>query len=319
MFPVLFQTESFTLYSYGLFLALAYLIAIEAAFRRAEFEGFDARTFSNFMLLLIVSAFGGSRLFFVWLEWPMFADDPMRIFKIWQGGFVFYGGLLICFSTVFPYALYHSMGVVRVADLCFPSVALGHAIGRIGCLGVGCCYGAPTDLPWGIQLPYLIRDGVFGPDVYIHPVQAYASASLFCLFVLLEWQWRVHRYRYPGWVFILYCYYQCFHRYTMETFRVDPRGGTFHFGMTVSQEIAVGLGLVAVTLHVLARTYYWPKFADRPTHAHSARLAEIEAAEAEVSAQLGSKDGAAPTPASAEGAAAADEAAEASAADEAAP
>lgn len=258
MFPVLLKTPFFTIYSYGVFLASAYLVAMELGFRKGEQEGYDPQVFSNFVLLVIVSAFAGSRALYVWLEWPSFAAEPWRAFFIWEGGLVFYGGLLGCLAACVPYVYRHpQLQVLRLADLAMPSVAIGHAIGRVGCLGVGCCYGAPTDVAWGIQLANL------PPGMIVHPVQAYAAASLFVLWRILEWQWAKNRNRYPGWVFLVYCYYQSVHRYTMEVFRSDPRGGTFHFGMTISQEVAVGLGILALTLHTLAWKFVWPKYADQ--------------------------------------------------------
>ncbi len=258
MFPVLLKTPWFTIYSYGVFLAAAYLSAIELAFRKGEAEEYDPAFFSNLILVAVLSAFAGSRLFFVWIEWPSFRAEPWRAFFLWEGGFVFYGGLLASVGLSMGYVLWKRQSVLKLLDLCVPSIAFGHAVGRIGCLGVGCCYGAPTDLPWGIVLPNVTN---VPPGTMLHPVQAYASISLFALWATLEHQWRRTKDRHPGWVFVVYCYWESVARYLMEVFRIDPRGGTFHLGMSVSQEIAVGLGLVGFVTHVWLRTRYWPSLA----------------------------------------------------------
>lgn len=253
MFPDLIVTPWFTLQSYGVFLALAYLVAIELGIRKAERAGEDATVISNFVLVLVIFAFAGGRALYVWLEWQdKFATNPWKVFAIWEGGLVFYGGLIGAFSACTAYVLYHGLRPMHLADYAMPSVMIGQAIGRIGCLGVGCCYGAPWEGAWSIFLH----------GAYRHPVQAYASASLFLGWALLEWLYRSKHRRYPGICLVGYMGYQSWHRYLMETYRVDDRGGTFHFGMTISQEIAVVLGLGALMLAGGLALWHWPKFQD---------------------------------------------------------
>jgi phosphatidylglycerol:prolipoprotein diacylglycerol transferase len=235
--------------SYGVFLALAYLVAIETGIRKAEAAGEDPDKLSNLVLILVLAAFLGGRALFVWLEWPMFRDDPKRIFYLWEGGLVFYGGLFGSFFACLAYVLAVGIRPLHMADYAMGSVALGQAVGRIGCLAVGCCYGAPWNGPVAIFLHGQMR----------HPVQVYASLSLFFLWGLSEWVYRRYHETRPGSVLLLYLYYQAFHRYLMETFRVDPRGGTFHFDLSISQEIAVALGATALILHGILSAFVWRK------------------------------------------------------------
>lgn len=252
MFPVLLKTPWFTLQSYGVFLALAYLIAIELGIRKAEGAGEDPRVISNMVLVIVIFAFLGGRLLYVWLEWPRFAPHPWKVFYLWEGGLVFFGGLVGAFAACAAYIFKSGLRPWHIADYSMGSVAIGQAIGRVGCLSVGCCYGAAWDGPWAIHLH----------DAWRHPVQAYASLSLFLLFGLCELAYRRWHTRRPGIVLLVYGYYQGVHRYVMETFRVDPRGGTFHFGLTISQEIAVGILLGTLALNVFLYKVIWKRSAD---------------------------------------------------------
>ena len=261
MFPNLIETPWFTLQSYGVFLALAYLVAIELGIRKVERGGEDPQVISNFVLVLVIFAFAGGRALYAWLEWQdKFAANPMRVFAIWEGGLVFYGGLIGAFSACAAYIAYHRLRPMHLADYAMPSVMIGQAIGRIGCLGVGCCYGAEWAGAWAIHLH----------GAYRHPVQAYASASLVLGWLILEWLYRNKHRRYPGICLVGYMAYQSWHRYLMETYRVDDRGGTFHFGMTISQEIAVSLGLGALLLALGLARWHWPKFAGEAGEAAAA-------------------------------------------------
>lgn len=248
MFPVILQTPWFTIYSYGVFLALAYMVAIELAVRKADRAGIDPLAFSNFILVAVLACFGGARLLYVFVEWPKFAASPGRILALWEGGLVFYGGLIGCLAVMIPWVLWMRMSVVAISDLVMPGLALAQAVGRIGCIGVGCCYGAVTTLPWGMPMG----------GRYVHPAPLYEALVLFVLWLVLERIWAAHRDTRPGLTTIVYLFVQGIERFLVETIRDDPRGGTFHFGLTISQEIAFGLVVAALGLYAYAAVKVWP-------------------------------------------------------------
>jgi phosphatidylglycerol:prolipoprotein diacylglycerol transferase len=247
LFPTLLTTPWFQVPTYGVMLALSYLVAIEVGVRKAEAAGEDPEKLSTLVTILILGAFAGGRALFVWLEWPLYADNFWRILDLREGGLVFFGGLAGAFFSCLVYVLYAGIRPFHMADYAMGSVALGQAIGRIGCLGVGCCYGSAWEGPWAIELHGAMR----------HPVQLYASLSLFLFWLGSEWTYRRWHQKKPGIILVLYLYFQAGHRYLMETFRSDPRGGTFHLGMSISQEIAVILGMTAVLLHLVLARWLW--------------------------------------------------------------
>jgi phosphatidylglycerol:prolipoprotein diacylglycerol transferase len=117
---------------------------------------------------------------------------------IHHGGLVFYGGLLGASLVTVWFARARGVPLWRLADTLAPSIALGQAVGRVGCLVNGCCYGLPTALPWGLHYP--ADHATCG--VAVHPVQAYEALLDLGLYAALEWRHR-HK-RFDGQVFALY-------------------------------------------------------------------------------------------------------------------
>ena len=232
--------------SYGFFLALAFLSAIQLGHMRALKKGYDPEMMGNFYVVLILSSMVGARATFVYLEWPRFANNLLEALMLWRGGLVFYGGLLGGFLGCYAFVRAHKISALAMADLAAPCIALGHAIGRLGCFFNGCCYGGPTHSSWfGVAFPFTTNDLVLR-----HPTQLYESAGL----VLLVWWlsrlfWRPHR---PGMVGVAYALLYAPLRFGVEMLRDDPRGG-FFWGLSPSQVgsiVALSAGLVVWALMV---------------------------------------------------------------------
>ena len=121
---------------------------------------------------------------FVALAWDYYRDHLLDIFKLWQGGLVFYGGLVLGIVVSIVFLRLRRMPVWETGDIIAPGLALGQAVGRIGCLAAGCCYGEPTTLPWAVTFTH---PACLAPlDQPLHPTQAYSSLSLFAIFGLLS-------------------------------------------------------------------------------------------------------------------------------------
>jgi len=138
MHPVLFRIGPFTLHTYGVFVAMAFLSAIALALREARREGEDANKILDLCLYVLVAAVVGSRILYVLVNWSAFRHDPFEIVRIWHGGLVFYGGFIGAVITGLWYIGRKRLPLLKTADIMAPSIAFGQFVGRIGCFFAGC-------------------------------------------------------------------------------------------------------------------------------------------------------------------------------------
>jgi len=140
-------------------------------------------TLIDLTIVCLVGAIIGSRLVSAALSWDQFADRPGRLLYVWEGGLSFHGGVAGGLLTGSLFVIRRKLPYGRAVDLVAPGLALGYAITRIGCFLNGCCYGVPTDLPWGVRFPALAVGGT--EAVPVHPTQLYSSAMSLIIFGLL--------------------------------------------------------------------------------------------------------------------------------------
>lgn len=249
MYPRLLELGSITLYTYGVLLAAAYLAGLKLAMARARQRGLDANRVLDLGIYIIVSALVGAKLMLLVVDFDYFRSQPAELLSLARSGGVFYGGLILALLVALWYIRRHGLPVWTTCDVFAPGVALGHVIGRIGCLMAGCCYGRPTNLPWGITFTDTFAASNVGTplDVALHPTQLYeAGAELAILALLLTTE---HRRRYfPGRTFWGYILLYAVSRYVIEIYRGDPRGTVFGLFST-SQFIS--LVLVPLSLAML--------------------------------------------------------------------
>ncbi|QQR79793.1 MAG: prolipoprotein diacylglyceryl transferase [Deltaproteobacteria bacterium] len=157
MHPVLINIPLFggiKIYTYGLMYALAALTSIYVSVRLGKKDGYSPDRVMDLSFYLIIGNLLGARALYVITDWQRFADYPLDIFKIWEGGLVFFGGLIGAIATALYLAPRYKMKILKTADFFMPGLAFGHAIGRLGCLASGCCYGKPMpDFPFSITFP----------------------------------------------------------------------------------------------------------------------------------------------------------------------
>ena len=239
MYPTLLELGPITLYSYGLLLAAAYLLGLKLAMLRSATRGLDANRVMDLGILIIVSAVVGAKLMLLVVDFDYFSQSTERMLSLVRAGGVFYGGLLLAVPVSWWYLRRHRMPVWTACDAFAPGIALGHAVGRLGCLMAGCCYGRPTDLPWGIVFTNAFAAANVGTplDVHLHPTQLYESfAELGILLILLGTERRGHGF--AGRTFWLYMLLYGASRFVTEFFRGDPRGMVFDV-MSTSQFVSV--------------------------------------------------------------------------------
>jgi phosphatidylglycerol:prolipoprotein diacylglycerol transferase len=237
MHPILFEIAGFPVYTYGLLLAAAYLLGLQFALVRARSRGLDANRVMDLGIWIIVSALVGAKLLLLVVEFEKFTADPAELLNLARSGGVFYGGLIAAVAVALWYLWRHRMPVWTVTDVFAPGIALGHVIGRLGCLFAGCCYGRPTDVPWAITFhnDFTARNVGTPLGIPLHPTQLYeAGAELVILGILLLGERRGRAF--PGRTFWTYMLLYGISRFIIEFYRSDPRGmvGSFSTSQFVS-------------------------------------------------------------------------------------
>lgn len=166
----------------------------------------------------MVGAVVGARVFHVLFEnvWREFVADPMKFFKVWEGGLVWYGGFIGSFLVCFWMVWRRRIHPWQLGDFIAPAITFGYAIGRLGCFMNGCCYG--HEVSWGIVIPE--RHEV--PPIPRHPTQLYEAASALLIGAFLLW--LLPRRKFRGQVWWAYVVLYAIARFTVEFWRDDPRG-----------------------------------------------------------------------------------------------
>lgn len=253
MHPILFEIGGFPVYTYGVMLAAAYLLGLQFALARAKRLGLDPNRVMDLGIWIIVSALLGAKLLLLVVEWDTYRHGIPDVLTLVRSGGVFYGGLIVAVAVAMWYMWRHRMPIWPVTDVFAPGIALGHAIGRLGCFFAGCCFGRPTTVPWAITFTNEYAAQNVGTPIHVplHPTQLYeAGAELLILGVLLVLERRGRHF--PGRTFWGYMLLYGVSRFIIEFYRGDSRGmvGMFSTSQFVSLLI---VPLAIVMLVVLAR------------------------------------------------------------------
>jgi phosphatidylglycerol:prolipoprotein diacylglycerol transferase len=241
MDPIAFKIGGFAIYWYGIFVAAGFLVGLWTASRRAFFDGLDGKVVSDLGIWIIIGALIGSRALYVFTEWGEFSDKSVSEWiNFRSGGLVFYGGFIGGAIAVILYILIQgSQPLWKIADALAPSIPLGHALGRLGCLMYGCCFGATCDFPWAIQFPFGspahsvhnsagLLTASASHSLHVHPSQVYAALLNFLIYFALAWLYR--RKIFDGQVFGVYLVAYSINRFILEFFRGDYQLEQMWFG-----------------------------------------------------------------------------------------
>mgnify|MGYP006289234783 FL=1 len=250
MYPVLIEIGSLKLYTYGLFVALGFMVALTVSKRLAvRQKEMQPDLVTDLFFIILLSGIIGARLFYVTVNFSYFREDPLAVFRIWEGGLVFYGGFLMAVAGVMVYLKTKKLSVYATADVLAPGIAIGHAVGRIGCFFAGCCHGKACTLP--IALTFHHPDSLAPIGVGLHPTQLYSVAANFTIFLILLYIGKMKKFH--GMVFWTYVLLYSVSRYIIEIFRGDLRGQFLFMEISTSQGICILL--FAVSLIMLGRLY----------------------------------------------------------------
>lgn len=232
MHPIAFQFGPFTVHWYGIFVALGFILGFWSASQRGIRDGIAPEKVMDFAPWLLISAIIGARALHVISYWDEeFARKPItEIFMVQKGGLVFYGGFITGVLATIFYTRWKHVSFWKFADALAPSVALGHAFGRLGCLMTGCCYGRKCDLPWAIRFPVGHDTHPIGGDaIPVHPTQIYEALLNFGLYLGLAWLYR--RKKFDGQIVAVYLMCYAVIRSFVELFRGDYKAVQYVFGV----------------------------------------------------------------------------------------
>lgn len=247
MFPKLISIGSFYIPTYGVLVALGFLAGLTVTMRLAKRVGLPAEKITNLAVYCAMAGIAGAKLFMFLFDLGDYLRNPGQIFTLetLQAAGVFHGGFIVALLVALFYIRKQSLPILTTMDVFAPGVAIGQAIGRLGCFAAGCCWGRECDLPWGVHF----RSDFAAPvplDKALHPVQLYESAADLLIFAFLFRQAsRPHK---PGQVIGLYLVLYSAARFVIEFFREHEQALVGPFSLTQWLALALlALGAVILT------------------------------------------------------------------------
>lgn len=245
MFPKLFQYGDFFLPTYGVLVAIAFLVGLWVILKLARRVGMNVELVTNLVVYSALSGMLGAKLLMILFDWDHFSKNPGDIFSIstLQAAGVFQGGLILAIATAFLYLRHHKLAWLPVFDMFAPGIAIGHAIGRVACFAAGCCWGTECDLPWAVTFRNPEANALTGVPlrVRLHPSQLYELGTEALLFGFLWWRFgKSHK---PGAVIGAYLVLSSIARFGIEFTRHHDQALPFGLPLSITQWIAVALAL----------------------------------------------------------------------------
>jgi phosphatidylglycerol:prolipoprotein diacylglycerol transferase len=243
MYPELLHLGFVHLRSYGLMMAVAFVVGTFLGLREARRLGLDEDRVVNVILVTLIASVFGARMLYVLEHLPEFRREWTSVLALWQGGLTLYGGIAAGTFAGLVAARRMRLPVWITADALTPSLALGTMFGRIGCFLNGCCYGRPTTLPWGVVFPHDSFAYLEFGDQPVHPSQLYNALAGLLMFVLF--QSLRQRFRVPGVMFWSFIVLFALVRIPIDLTRTyEPDAVLMHVGLadvTESQLMSAGM------------------------------------------------------------------------------
>lgn len=246
MFPQLFHIGSFAVPTYGILVATGVLVGLWISVRNSARQGVKPENAWDFGIALVLAGILGSKILYILLDWKTYAEHPKDIFSLatLQAGGVFSGGLIGAFVVAWWFLRKYKMPALATCDAFAPGLAMGHAIGRLGCFSAGCCYGKPTAHFWGITFTNPVANANAGTplNIPLEPTQLIESAAELIIFGILTWMFA--RKKFDGQIFGAYMFLYGIARFLIEFLRGDPGRGGPYFGGALSGTQLISIGLV---------------------------------------------------------------------------
>ncbi|NPV79826.1 MAG: prolipoprotein diacylglyceryl transferase [Firmicutes bacterium] len=231
MRPILFHIGSAPVYSYGFFVAVAFVVGTIFGIIQAKRRGISIEAIIDIALYSCIAGIVGARIVYVLLDLPVYLSEPMEILRLRDGGLSFHGGLFTAILVGIWYCRRHKVSAWEIADIAAPSVALGYSIARIGCFLNGCCFGVTTNLPWALKCAAYDQS-------LRHPTQIYAAIGSLMIFAILMISRKSRHF--PGYLMFFYVFLYSILRFVVEIFRDVPR---FLGPLSITQVVSIVLAL----------------------------------------------------------------------------
>jgi len=269
--PIPYTGISIPIYAYGFMLMVGFLVVVFVARIKAKAEGINPEDMSNLGIYTIFAGILGGRTFYVIQNFDSYKYNILDIFKIYEGGLVFYGGLVASIAAIIVYSKIKKHPVLKTIDIVAYAFPLGVVFGRIGCFLNGCCWGdvCSPDLLWAVTFPKSVDANslINGSPAFlhhlglglvsvsdsrslpIHPTQIYSALGNLSIFFVINALFK-HRRR-DGEITLLFCALYSVMRFTVEIFRDD--NPPLFDGLTISQNVSILVFAVSVTLFIIGR------------------------------------------------------------------
>jgi len=238
--------------SFGVMVALAFLVGILIGRRRAAKAGLNPDLIIDLAFFVMLTSIAGARAAFVFVHWDLFRADPGGILRIWDGGLAQYGGVVVGVVVGLLFFARRGVDPWKGADIVAPSLAAGVAIGRIGCFLNGCCFGRPFDGAWGVVMNAPSAAAYEFPGVRLHPTQIYESLAALAIFFILL---RVERRKpYDGFLLWLFVILLSTYRFFIDPLRAYDSASIVWTGgrVAVTTNQLAGIALIAVAAGFMA-------------------------------------------------------------------
>lgn len=241
----LFSIGPFTIYGYGLMIAIGILAAYLTGEYRAKKQGLDEVHVFNYVIWCVLGGFLGSKILYCITDIKSIMENPAKLLDI-SNGWVVYGGIIGGVLAAMLYARIKGFYFLQWFDVLIPSVALAQGFGRIGCFFAGCCYGQETDSAWGI----VFHNSAYAPNgVALVPTQLLSSGLNFLHYGILLW--FAGRKKGNGQVGALYLILYSIGRFILEFYRGDLIRGSVGT-LSTSQFISIFIFAVGIAVFVIS-------------------------------------------------------------------
>ncbi|MDR0985272.1 MAG: prolipoprotein diacylglyceryl transferase [Endomicrobium sp.] len=229
MYPIIFEFNNLKFYTFGVFIALAFISAFlytSYFLKKSKEKSISQNSLEFLFICIVIISIIGSKLFYIIINFKFFSLKTYNISNLLNSGLIYYGGVISSIIFLLIYTRKNKTEILSIGDLFTPSLALGYSIGRIGCFFAGCCYGIPSKLPWAIYSTYT--------RTYVHPTQLYESIISFIVFIFLHIN-RNNKHK-KGFITGIYLLFYSISRFSIDFFRSND---TYILTLSQSQIISI--------------------------------------------------------------------------------